>query len=406
MAGKAFFSVSMSVGMLYSLRPNPARSSSGQQRGWHCRVDLPDALFWGSTLTLGGRRVRKGATTTSLRQTFDRTGASVMGKRMFDVGVCMWPSRGAVHTPVFVATHEKRDPGNGRVGPRSTSSTLGSRRRSTRPARPPASGTSASQAAALDDPGVPQCRPDRRVHDRALTRAVRLRNPPVRGRGRGPRSTGSRAPAPSAPSGLPRPHLRGPEWPLTPGQYRNDLLVDHSGEAARVKFLGSVGAWVGAGDGDHQVQIRDDLDELSGVAEGRERRVVVPAGQPPEVAVTTYLLIRWRTLARRFADPFRGHQLLPLPLAVLEVQPAQRDHVGRGDLEATAAQVEPLRVGRPAESGRGVIRLHVGSGHVGLVGGFGRDTQRVEQFLPGVVQHRAPGRVDQDRGYQIAPAPE
>src|SRR5438270_11670308 len=32
---------------------------------------------------------------------------------------------------------------------------------------------------------------DRPVHDRALTRAVRLRNPPVRGRGRGPRGPGA-----------------------------------------------------------------------------------------------------------------------------------------------------------------------------------------------------------------------
>src|SRR6267154_2366303 len=42
-----------------------------------------------------------------------------------------------------------------------------------------------------NDPGVRERRPDRRVHDRALTRAVRLRNPPVRGRGRGPRGPGA-----------------------------------------------------------------------------------------------------------------------------------------------------------------------------------------------------------------------
>src|SRR6202022_3539440 len=36
-----------------------------------------------------------------------------------------------------------------------------------------------------------ELRPDRRVHDRALTRAVRLRNPPVPGRGRGPRGRGA-----------------------------------------------------------------------------------------------------------------------------------------------------------------------------------------------------------------------
>src|SRR5204863_4364016 len=41
------------------------------------------------------------------------------------------------------------------------------------------------------DLGVRERRPDRRVHDRALTRVVRLRNPPLRGRRRGPRGPGA-----------------------------------------------------------------------------------------------------------------------------------------------------------------------------------------------------------------------
>ena len=41
---------------------------------------------------------------------FERTGASVMGKRMFDAGEQMWPEEAPFHTPVFVVTHEKRDP--------------------------------------------------------------------------------------------------------------------------------------------------------------------------------------------------------------------------------------------------------------------------------------------------------
>ena len=39
-----------------------------------------------------------------------RTGASVMGKRMFDAGEQMWPEEAPFHTPVFVVTHEKREP--------------------------------------------------------------------------------------------------------------------------------------------------------------------------------------------------------------------------------------------------------------------------------------------------------
>ena len=44
------------------------------------------------------------------RQTFERTGASVIGKRLFDAGERMWPDEAPFHTPVFVVTHEKRDP--------------------------------------------------------------------------------------------------------------------------------------------------------------------------------------------------------------------------------------------------------------------------------------------------------
>jgi dihydrofolate reductase len=33
-----------------------------------------------------------------------------MGKRMFDLGEHSWPEDAPFHTPVFVVTHEKRDP--------------------------------------------------------------------------------------------------------------------------------------------------------------------------------------------------------------------------------------------------------------------------------------------------------
>jgi dihydrofolate reductase len=44
------------------------------------------------------------------RETYERTGASVMGKRMFDAGEHAWPEDAPFHTPVFVVTHEVRDP--------------------------------------------------------------------------------------------------------------------------------------------------------------------------------------------------------------------------------------------------------------------------------------------------------
>jgi dihydrofolate reductase len=42
--------------------------------------------------------------------TFKRTGVSIMGKRMFDGGERVWPEEAPFHTPVFVVTHEKREP--------------------------------------------------------------------------------------------------------------------------------------------------------------------------------------------------------------------------------------------------------------------------------------------------------
>lgn len=45
-----------------------------------------------------------------LRYTMERSGASIMGKRMFEQGEISWPEEAPFHTPVYVLTHEKRDP--------------------------------------------------------------------------------------------------------------------------------------------------------------------------------------------------------------------------------------------------------------------------------------------------------
>lgn len=45
-----------------------------------------------------------------LEGVFARTGASVMGKRMFEGGERFWPEEAPFHTPVFVVTHEVREP--------------------------------------------------------------------------------------------------------------------------------------------------------------------------------------------------------------------------------------------------------------------------------------------------------
>lgn len=45
-----------------------------------------------------------------VRQTFERTAAHIMGKRMFDGGELGWPEEAPFHTPVFVLTHQRREP--------------------------------------------------------------------------------------------------------------------------------------------------------------------------------------------------------------------------------------------------------------------------------------------------------
>jgi dihydrofolate reductase len=45
-----------------------------------------------------------------LRRTAERTGANIMGKRMFDGGERGWPEEAPFHTPVYVLTHAQREP--------------------------------------------------------------------------------------------------------------------------------------------------------------------------------------------------------------------------------------------------------------------------------------------------------
>ncbi|GAA5063889.1 dihydrofolate reductase family protein [Haladaptatus pallidirubidus] len=45
-----------------------------------------------------------------VREAFDRIGAYVMGRRMFDEGEVGWPNPPPFREPVFVLTHEEREP--------------------------------------------------------------------------------------------------------------------------------------------------------------------------------------------------------------------------------------------------------------------------------------------------------
>lgn len=106
MAGKVFFSVSMSLDGF--IAPGSLGELMGRQ--WmELQAWVFPLRFFRENLKLG-EGGEEGRDNDIARETFERTGASVMGKRMFDAGEKMWPAEAPFHTPVFVVTHEKRDP--------------------------------------------------------------------------------------------------------------------------------------------------------------------------------------------------------------------------------------------------------------------------------------------------------
>ncbi|MGM7696957.1 dihydrofolate reductase family protein [Microbacterium sp. A84] len=106
MPQKVFFSVSMSLDGF--IAPESPDELMGQQwmelQRWVFRQ-----RFFRKNLKLG-EGGEEGRDNEIVRQTFERTGASVLGKRMFDAGEGAWPEDPPFHTPVFVVTHEERAP--------------------------------------------------------------------------------------------------------------------------------------------------------------------------------------------------------------------------------------------------------------------------------------------------------
>ncbi|GAA1616015.1 dihydrofolate reductase family protein [Actinoplanes couchii] len=101
-----FFSVTMSLdGFIAPEDPNELMGKK-----W---VELQKWVFpqryFRERLGLGGGG-EEGPDNDLVRDTFERTGANVMGKRMFDAGEHAWPENPPFRTPVFVLTKEKRDP--------------------------------------------------------------------------------------------------------------------------------------------------------------------------------------------------------------------------------------------------------------------------------------------------------
>lgn len=106
MGGTVFFSVSMSLDGF--IAPQSLEELMGQQ--WmELQAWMFPLRFTRENLHLG-EGGEEGRDNDIAAATFERTGASVMGKRMFEAGEGAWPEDAPFHTPVFVVTHEERDP--------------------------------------------------------------------------------------------------------------------------------------------------------------------------------------------------------------------------------------------------------------------------------------------------------
>lgn len=71
-------------------------------------MGLPSAVLPGEPRPRRGGE--EGRDNDIVAETFERTGANVMGKRMFEAGEHSWPDDPPFHSPVFVVTHEGRQP--------------------------------------------------------------------------------------------------------------------------------------------------------------------------------------------------------------------------------------------------------------------------------------------------------
>ena len=109
--GKVFFSVSMSLDGF--IAPEHMKLNEPVERWLPRWLELQkwvsEQRFFRENLKLG-EGGETGPSNRLLEATFGRTGASIMGKRMFDGGEHNWPEEAPFHTAVFVLTHQRRDP--------------------------------------------------------------------------------------------------------------------------------------------------------------------------------------------------------------------------------------------------------------------------------------------------------
>ncbi|MFT3713526.1 MAG: dihydrofolate reductase family protein [Archangium sp.] len=108
---KVFFSISMSLDGY--MAPESRFDDVGDNRWLGQWMKLQEYVLeqkvFREKLKFGGGGL-EGEDNDILTRTFDRTGVTIMGKRMFDGGERSWPEEAPFHHPVIVLTRAKREP--------------------------------------------------------------------------------------------------------------------------------------------------------------------------------------------------------------------------------------------------------------------------------------------------------
>ena len=113
--GNVFFSVGLSLdGFIAPEGMDLAHADDPDYKDWlslwtNLQKWMFQQRFFRKNLKLG-EGGETGQDNRILEETFNRTGASIMGKRMFDGGERFWPEEAPFHTPVFVLTNQVRSP--------------------------------------------------------------------------------------------------------------------------------------------------------------------------------------------------------------------------------------------------------------------------------------------------------
>jgi dihydrofolate reductase len=115
MMSKVFVNIALSLdgymapeGMTLENWETPQYKNWGAKWGALMRWII-NTQFFRENLKLGSGG-ETGPVNDMIRKTTERIGANIMGKRMFQQGERSWPENAPFHTPVFVLTHEKREP--------------------------------------------------------------------------------------------------------------------------------------------------------------------------------------------------------------------------------------------------------------------------------------------------------